>query len=147
MIKIRRQFEPLRFLRFLAAGGIAASTNILVRWLLSFVMVYEAAIACSYLTGMAAAFLLMRRLVFAPGSGTIFGQFGRFAMVNAVSFSQVWLISVGLARIVFPAIGLVWQSETVAHIIGVLSPAVTSYLLHKQFSFARTRASAGRPPT
>jgi hypothetical protein len=31
MIKIRNPFEPLRFLRFMAAGGIAASTNIFVR--------------------------------------------------------------------------------------------------------------------
>jgi putative flippase GtrA len=143
MIGINTRFEPRRFVRFLAVGWIAATTNIFVRWLLNFVMVYEAAIAFSYLAGMATAFLLMRMLVFAPASGTIFGQFGRFAMVNAVSFTQVWLVSVGLARVVFPAIGFGWQDETVAHIIGVLSPAVTSYLLHKQFSFSRADAMPG----
>jgi putative flippase GtrA len=112
-----------------------------VRWLLGFFMVYEAAIAVSYLAGMATAFLLMRMLVFAPGSGTISRQLGRFAMVNTVSFTQVWIVSVGLVRVVFPAIGFVWQAETVAHFIGVLSPAVTSYLLHKQFSFSQARVA------
>jgi putative flippase GtrA len=63
------------------------------------------------------------------------GEYARFALVNAVAFAQVWLVSVGLARLVFPAIDFTWQAETVAHVIGVVSPIVTSYIGHKHFSF------------
>jgi putative flippase GtrA len=86
---------------------------------------------------MATAFALMRFFVFAPSDRPVSSQFSRFAMVNAVSFTQVWLVSVGLVRIVFPIVGFAWHNETVGHIAGVVSPVVTSYLLHRQFSFAQ----------
>ena len=54
----------------------------------------------------------------------------------SLAVAQVWIVSVGLARFVFPAIGFTWHDETVAHVIGVLVPVVTSYLGHKHFSFA-----------
>ncbi len=65
----------------------------------------------------------------------------RFALVNLVALAQVWVVGVGLARIVFPKIGFVWHAELVAHIIAVLSPVLTSYFAHKHFSFAPERPS------
>jgi len=59
--------------------------------------------------------------------------------VNAVAFAQVWIVSVGLAHWVFPAIGFTWRAETVAHVVGVISPVAVSYVLHKRFSFAPQR--------
>lgn len=135
---MRVRFEPRRFARFLAMGGIAASANIGARWLLSFTLAYEAAVALSYLVGMTVAFMLMRLLVFAPSDRSASVQFSRFAMVNAISFIQVWLVSIGLVRIAFPVAGFAWHDETVGHVIGVLSPIVTSYLLHQHFTFARS---------
>jgi len=132
------RFDAIRFARFLAMGGIAAAANIGTRWLLSFSMDYEAAVALSYLVGMVMAFVLMLLLVFEPSDRPVSTQFSRFVMVNAVSFTQVWLVSVGLARIVFPAAGFAWHGETVAHVIGVVSPVATSYLLHQHFSFVRS---------
>ena len=41
--------------------------------------------------------------------------------------------------LIFPAVGFTWHGETVAHVIGVLVPVVTSYLGHKHFSFAAPR--------
>jgi putative flippase GtrA len=55
--------------------------------------------------------------------------------VNLLALVQVWLISVGLVRLVFPAIGFIWQAETMAHAIGVVSPVITSYFAHKYYSF------------
>ena len=129
--------EGLRFARFLAMGGIAVGVNVGTRWLLSFTMAYEIAVALSYLAGMATAFALMRLFVFALSDRPVWSQFTRFAMVNAVSFTQVWLVSVGLVRVVFPHAGFAWHAETVGHVIGVLSPVGKSYLLHRGFSFAR----------
>ncbi|AYJ86697.1 GtrA family protein [Sphingomonas paeninsulae] len=133
------RFEPRRFARFIAVGGIAAGANIGARWLLSFAMTFEAAVALSYLVGMTMAFVLMRFLVFDLSERSVSTQFLRFTMVNAISFGQVWIVSVGLVRCVFPAAGFVWHDETVGHAIGVISPVVTSYLLHQRFSFAQSR--------
>ncbi len=127
--------EKARFALFLVTGGIAAAVNIVTRILLERFVGYETAIGLAYLAGMVTAFILARVFVFKPTGGGAHGQFVRFALVNAVAFAQVWVISVGLARIVFPAAGFTWRAETVAHVIGVLSPVVTSYILHKRFSF------------
>ena len=63
-------------------------------------------------------------------------EYTRFALVNLAAVAQVWVVSVGLARLVFPAIGFTWHAEIVAHVIGVVVPVFTSYLGHKHFSFA-----------
>jgi putative flippase GtrA len=136
--------ESSRFARFLLSGGIAAAGNVAVRWLLSFAMAYEAAVALAYLAGMAIAFLLARLFVFDHDGGAARGQLVRFGLVNAVAFAQVWLVSVWLARLVFPAIGFAWEAETVAHAIGVASPVATSYFLHKHFSFRDAGVRSGR---
>lgn len=129
--------ERARFFRFVAAGGFAAVVNVASRWALEFIMPYEAAVALAYLFGMTVAFVLTRRFVFDVSGGCVQGQYVRFALVNATAFAQVWLVSVGLARVFFPASGFTWHPETVAHIIGVTSPLVTSYYGHKIYSFGR----------
>jgi putative flippase GtrA len=128
-----------RFIRFLLTSGAAAGVNIVARYVLDYVTSYEIAVAIAYLFGMVTAFVLARRFVFDAGQDAVSGQFARFALVNAIAFAQVWLVSVGLARLLFPAIGFTWQAETVAHVIGVASPAVTSYFLHQHFSFRSAR--------
>ena len=133
------RFELRRFARFMAVGGVAAGANIGARGLLSFTMTFEVAVALSYLVGMTTAFVLMRLLVFDLSDRSVSTQFLRFAMVNGISFAQVWIVSVGLVRCVFPAAGFAWHVETVGHAIGVISPVVTSYLLHQRFSFAQSR--------
>ena len=127
-----------RFVLFLAAGGAAALVNILSRLALSVVVPYEAAVALAYLCGMTVAFGLNRAFVFAPSGRAAYQEYVRFALVNAVAIAQVWIVSVGLVRLVFPAAGFVWHAETVAHIVGVAVPAVTSYFGHKHYSFAAT---------
>lgn len=129
---------------FLLTGGIAAGVNIAARWLLEFVVSFEAAVGFAFPMGLASGFLLARLFVFRVGSGSAHWQFARYTLVNTVGLVQVWLISVGLARFVFPAAGVAWLGETAAHVIGVLSPVVTSYMLHKRFSF---REASGAPAT
>ena len=122
-------------------GGIAAGVNIAARRLLEFIASYTVAIILAYLCGMATAFVLARVFVFDGAGGGVHGQFLRFALVNAVALAQVLLVSLGLARLIFPALGFVWQAETVAHVIGVISPVATSYVLHKRFSFRKSVAA------
>ena len=122
---------------------MSAFLTAIVRWLLSFVVIYEVAVALAYLVGMTIAFILSGLLVFDRSPGSARGQYLRFALVNAVAFPQVWLTSVGLARYVFPWIGFGWNAETVAHLIGMAAPVWSSYLGHKHFSFG---SSWGRQP-
>jgi putative flippase GtrA len=127
--------EAHRFVRFVLSGSFAAAVNIASRWLLSGIMIYEVAVLVAYLIGMTSAFLLSRRFVFQPSAAPITHQFARFTVVNMAAFVQVWIISVGLARLIFPDFGFTWHAETVAHVIGVGSPVVTSYFAHRLYSF------------
>ncbi len=144
MARLRRP-ESRHFLVFLLTGGLAALVNVLSRFgfeaLLRRMDVgpitsYEIAVALAYLVGMTTAFFLARAFVFAGSGRSLHVEYGRFALVNGVALIQVWLVSVGLLRLVFPALGLTWNAETIAHVIGVLSPVVVSYHGHKRFSFA-----------
>lgn len=128
-----------QFARFLITGGISAVVNIAVRWLLGFFIGYQVAIVLAYLMAMTLAFVLARMFVFEPVPQNPAGQYLRFALVNVVALAQVWLVSVGLAQYVFPAVGFHWQVQTVAHALGVASPVVTSYFGHRHYSF-RTQA-------
>jgi len=135
--------QPLRaiarkeFFRFLAVGGFAAAINMVARYLLNFFMGYSAAIVLAYLFGMITAFLLSKYLVFAASGQHAATELVRFGLVNLAAVLQVWLVSVGLAEWIFPAIGVGAYRHDIAHVIGVLVPAVTSYIGHKHYSFAR----------
>ena len=128
--------DRTRFLLFVVMGGVAAGVNILSRLLLSLAMPYEAAIIFAYLCGMTTAYVLNKMFVFKSSGRRVHQEYARFALVNLVAVAQVWVVSVGLARFIFPLIGFGWHAETVAHVIGVIVPVFTSYLGHKHFSFA-----------
>lgn len=127
----------LQFLKFLVTGGIAALVNLLSRYALNHVMSFEAAVVAAYLLGMATAYLLARHFVFDASGRSVASEVRRFVLVNLVALGFVWVISVGLARVVFPAIGMTWHADDIAHLIGVLAPAVTSYIGHRFYTFAR----------
>jgi putative flippase GtrA len=128
--------DRVRFLLFLLAGGTAAGVNILSRIVFNLVMPYEIAIVVAYLCGMTTAYLLNKTFVFVPSGRRPSSEYVRFTLVNLAAVAQVWIVSVGLARFLFPLVGFTWHAETVAHVIGVMAPAYTSYLGHKYFSFA-----------
>lgn len=134
--------EAATFATFVITGGVAAGVNVLSRYVMSFWLPFEVAVTIAYLFGMTTAFLLARRFVFDKGEGSWRAQYGRFAVVNLFSFAQVLIVSDGLARLLFPAIGFGWHAEEVAHVVGVISPIVGSYYGHKHFSFGRPRTEA-----
>jgi putative flippase GtrA len=127
----------LRFLKFLVTGGIAALVNLASRYGLNQLMPFEAAVVVAYLFGMTTAYLLARRFVFDASGRPVSSEVSRFVLVNIVALGFVWAISVGLARIVFPAIAFTWHADDIAHLIGVLAPAATSYVGHRFYTFAR----------
>ncbi|WP_321337114.1 GtrA family protein [Breoghania sp.] len=129
------------FIRFLISGGVAAAANIGARVLFSQFVSYSVAIVAAYVVGLVTGYTLMKCLVFDSGGRGSVAEYGRYFMVNMAALGQVWLLSVAFKDHVFPAVGFSFHAETVAHAIGVLSPMVTSYFLHKKYTFgARRRA-------
>ena len=125
-----------QFLRFLATGGFAAGVNLFSRYLLNNVVSFEIAVVLAYLIGMVTAYVLARLFVFKSSGRSVAEELMRFAIVNFLSLNLVWLISVGLARLVFPQIHFTWHANEVAHFFGVAAPALASYVGHRSYTFA-----------
>jgi len=125
----------VQFATFAIVGATAALVNVVARILLSKLFPYEVAVALAFPIALTFAFLLNRSYVFRSSVLTLRVQYFRFLLINVVALVQVWGVSVGLARYVFPWLNFTWHADTVAHIIGVASPIATSYFMHKRFSF------------
>jgi putative flippase GtrA len=121
-----RRDEVLRFVRFLALGGLAAGVNWLSRFAWEPWLGFSAAVVAAYATGMLVAFLLFRAFVFPASPTPIARQVTVFALVNLLGVVQVWLVANGLAQIVHPAL---------AHAIGIAVPTLTSWFGHKSLTF------------
>ncbi len=124
------------FLIFLALGGLAAATNLIVRYMLNFVMPFEVAVGLAYLAGMVVAFILFGKLLFTGSQGTLTRRVSRFIQVNLLGAALAWLVSVLMARIVLPSVGWTFHPLEVAHLFGVAAPVASSYVLHKRYTFA-----------
>lgn len=124
------------FAMFVAIGGFASLVNLLVRIAINRFTSYEVAIVAAFFVALLTAFELNRAFVFRDAQGRWWPRFGRFFLVNLVALVQVLVISVGLARFLFPAVGMTFHPDTVAHGIGLVSPLFTSFWLHRIFTFA-----------
>lgn len=129
-----------QFVRFVAAGGVAALVNFGSRIAFSTMMPYVPAIALAYCVGMATAFLLNRAFVFLDPINPLRHQLFWFTAINVAAVAQTIVISLLFARIIFPAMEMHFHPETVAHAIGVVFPVFTSYVGHSLLSFRKTRA-------
>jgi putative flippase GtrA len=126
-----------RFTKFLLAGGVAALVNLVSRWIIQHYTSFEVAVVIAFCFGVTTAYLLGRGFVFERTGRPVLEEFRRFLIINLAALVPVWGISVGLANFVFPWTGFGWHPEDVAHVIGVLAPAVVSYFGHRFYTFAR----------
>lgn len=127
-----------QFFVFVACGGLAAFANWASRIGLSTLMRLEYAVLVAYVIGMVIAFALFRTLVFQNSGRSLRAETTRFALVNVVSVTIVWVVTISLSRVVFPAIGYTWHIEAAAHAIGIGMTVISSYLLHRKFTFAQS---------
>ncbi|WLA11834.1 GtrA family protein [Xanthomonas translucens] len=124
-----------KFIKFLLAGGTAAAANFSSRILLGQVMPYTWSIVVAYLIGMLTAFVLNRMFVFEAASTGLRHQAIWFTLINIAAVLQTLACSLILARWMFPAMGMRFHPETLAHAIGVAVPVFTSYFGHKALTF------------
>lgn len=129
------QFRSRQFFAFLVTGGLAALVNFGSRIVYSHWLDFSTAVILAYLTGMVTAFVLARLFVFGGSRRAWHHSALYFGLVNVAAVLQTWLISLGLANHLFPAIGLHRFPAEVAHAIGIVVPVFTSYIGHKKWSF------------
>jgi putative flippase GtrA len=96
---------------------------------------FEYAVALAFPIALTFAFVMSRLFVFESTQRNVPAQYVRFLIVNLFALVQIWLVSIGLSRFLFPAIGWTWYPDLLAHIIAVASPVFTSYYAHKAFTF------------
>lgn len=121
--------------RFVIAGAIAAAANFLARLALSQLTGYAIAVSLAFLVGMATAFVLNRRFVFASSAQPLDRQIAWFIAINLFALVQTLCISLLLARIVLPAIGVEHYAEAIAHAFGISIPILSSYVGHRTLTF------------
>ncbi len=125
----------VEFTQFLGIGGIAALANLCSRYLFNFVMPFEVAVVLAYVVGMVIGFFLFQKLLF--GGGRIEARrVTRFIWVNIFGATLAWAVSSIMARQILPALAWSWHPYEIAHLCGVAAPAITSFFLHKHYTFA-----------
>ncbi len=130
-----KSFKSSQFLTFLLTGGIAAAVNFLSRIIYNIWLDFSTAIVLAYCTGMVTAFVLAKLLVFKESTQPLHKAASYFVLVNIFAIAQTWLISMGLYHYVLPAMNVSLFAAEIAHGVGVMVPAFTSFLGHKHLSF------------
>jgi putative flippase GtrA len=130
-----RSFMSRQFVVFLVTGGTAAAVNFGSRIVYNQWMPFSGAVILAYLTGMVTAFVLAKMFVFKESTQSTRRAVLFFTLVNVVAVLQTWLISMGLAFYLLPALGVTHFVNEIAHAVGVAVPVFTSYIGHKRWSF------------
>jgi putative flippase GtrA len=127
---------PTESLRFLVAGGFAALANWLVRFPLSTVLPFDAAVAVAYIIGMCIGFVLYRHWVFPRTTVSLSIQILRFIAVNLVGAVVVITVAPQFASLI--ANGGLSQpvSQALGHAAAIALGAVVNYFGHKLITFA-----------
>jgi hypothetical protein len=99
-------------------------------------MSVDLAVIPSYGFGMLSACLRARWFPFALSGRPMPSQIPRFAFVSAVAFASVWILSVGLARVCFPALRFTWQADGIAH-LSCVALSVSISLDHRRYAFVQ----------
>lgn len=121
--------------RFLLLGGLAAAINWLVRFPLSLVLPFPAAVLVAYMIGMSAGFTLYRAYVFPRSPLPVATQVMLFLAVNAAGAVVVMGVSLALLDHVLPMLGWSFYPEAIAHGLGIGIGAVANFLGHKHLTF------------
>ena len=138
MIQLFNRLFEYQYIRFLVVGGTSAAVAFVSRYFLDMFMDFKTAVAISYLFGMLVAFILNKKFVFDANGSNLNQQINRFVQVNLFGMALVWLVSVTLARYVFPALSFTWYADDIAHLIGLACPMISSYFGYRYYTFKQS---------
>ncbi len=128
-------FLTKQFMFFIITGGSAAIVNFGSRIIYNQWTSFSLAVVLAYITGMVTAFILVKLFVFRESEQPIHHSIGFFILINLAAALQTWLVSMGLAYYVLPAVGINRHVKEVSHAAGVIFPVFTSYLGHRKWTF------------
>lgn len=134
-INLKAIFVSAEFVRFLAAGGLAAFLQWSSRFLFDVYFSYSTSVVLAYGVGLASGFLLSRSLVFIKSQNHPRRQLTYFIVINLLGLPVVWAISVFLGLKLLPNYMGAEVARAVGNAIGILSPVGANYLLHKFVTF------------
>jgi putative flippase GtrA len=122
--------------RFLVAGGIAATVNWLARFEFSHFMPFLPAVIAAACLGMIVGFVTYRAFVFPGSSRPLHGQVRDFIVVNALSLACVAVVAVPI-RDVLLIFASLEVAEGAAHAMGIALGAVLNFFGHGTVTFSR----------
>jgi len=129
------KFFSKQFLRFLIAGGIAASVNFAVGYSLQGLLPFHGDIVVGHLSGMLVAFFLFEQSVFEGTENSRVKSAPIFIAINGLALAQTWLVYYVLHQYIFPGAKFYFHPDVVARAIAIITPIFTSFLGHKYFTF------------
>lgn len=119
-------------------SSFAAILNIASRFLFDIYFSYSLSIFLAFIIGLFTAFALNKKLVFNSPSSKTYIEFWRFLFVNLISLFIIYAISMLLSKYILPALCVSYYIDDIAHILGVVSAALGSYFIHKNYTFYET---------
>jgi putative flippase GtrA len=140
------------FVRFLVAGGIAASANLAgaggYRLLLHATPgCFEASVAFGFSLGTLLSFVLNKFVTFRANSGNTWAQLGLFLLISVVSIAMSTLVAHLLFRCLTACPGLASNphlAEALAHALTIGVMVVVNYAMMRHIAF-RSQCSSPRP--
>jgi energy-coupling factor transport system substrate-specific component len=126
--------------RFLFVGGFAAAVNWLVRFPLSEVLPFNAAVAVAYAIGMSVGFVLYRNYVFPGSHRPVRQQTVIFVAVNLAGAIVVLAVTALLLAAQADAAYPEAVREGLAHGAGIAAGAVANFFGHRGLTFATGRS-------
>ena len=124
-----------QIIKFLFFGLLAALVNFFARWVFNFYFPFQISIIFGHMTGMIIAFITFKNLVFQSQSYWK-KEINKFIFVNLVSFLHIFIFSNLLYYFFIMSFDQA-TSENYSHGIAVASSALTSFILHKFFTFKK----------
>lgn len=128
-------FFSKQFIKFLVAGGLAATINFSSRFIYSTFVDFSLAVILAFCTGLASGYVLAKLYVFGKSQNTTRQEIALYILINLLALIQTWVISILLANYMLATMVAQNLSEGIAHFVGVISPVFTSFIGHKYLTF------------
>ena len=127
---IKKNFKHFFIFIFLAL--IAGLFNFIIRFYYSKFFNYTFSVFLAQISAMIMFYFLLKYFLYSTDSKY---SFIKFTIINIFSTSQVVLVSSVFALYIFPFLNFSFHHMEIAHLLGISSTAMSSFYLHKYWSF------------
>lgn len=137
MKMILKQLASHKFVVFVFCAGISALGNLSARIYFGLFVSYPMSVFLAYFVGLLISYTLYRTYVFQSKNAIHKKEIAWFITINLLALAITFSVSVILEQHLLRFISNVFLREELAHIVGIICPAFTSYFGHKNFSFRK----------